>query len=67
MKMSEIKNLSKLEIEKSYRELGEELVGLQVRKQTGQVEKPHLIKSIKRDRARLATQLTHLKGESSGS
>jgi ribosomal protein L29 len=28
---------------------------LQVRKQTGQVEKPHLIKSIKRDRARLAS------------
>ena len=65
MKMSEIKNLSKLN-EKNYRELGEELVGLQVRKQLAKVEKPHLIKSIA-DRARLATQLTHLKGESSGS
>ena len=57
MKMSEIINLSSQEIEKKIRELGEELLQLQVRKQTGQVEKPHMIKSIRRDRARLLTQL----------
>jgi len=57
MKMSEIKDLSALEIEKKIRELGEELLQLQVRKQTGQVEKPHMIKSLRRDRARLFTQL----------
>jgi len=39
MKMSEIKDLSRLELEKKFRELGEELLSLQVRKQTGQVEK----------------------------
>lgn len=55
--MSEIKELSSPEIEKKIRELGEELLQLQVRKQTGQVEKPHMIKSIRRDRARLFTQL----------
>jgi len=55
--MSEIKDLSALEIEKKIRELGEELLQLQVRKQTGQVEKPHMIKSLRRDRARLFTQL----------
>ena len=39
------------------RELGEELLQLQIRKQTGQVEKPHLIKAIRRDRARILTTL----------
>ena len=53
--MSEIKDLSALELEKKIRELGEELLQLQVRKQTGQVEKPHMIKSLRRDRARLFT------------
>ncbi len=57
MKMSDVKELSVLEINKKIRELGAELLQLQVRKQTGQVEKPHMIKSLKRDRARLLTQL----------
>ena len=57
MKMSEIKELSTLELQKKLRELGDELLQLQIRKQTGQVEKPHLIKSIRRDRARILTTL----------
>lgn len=67
MKMSEIKDLSKLELEKKFRELGEELFSLQVRKQTGQVEKPHMIKEIKKDRARLATLLTQIRAEAPAS
>ena len=63
MKMSEIKDLSRLELEKKFRKLGEELLSLQVRKQTGQVEKPHMIKEIKNDRARLATLLTQIRSE----
>ncbi|MEK9772686.1 MAG: 50S ribosomal protein L29 [Opitutae bacterium] len=55
--MSEIKDLSIPEIEKKLRELGDELLQLQLRKQTGQVEKPHMMKSLRRDRARLFTQL----------
>ena len=39
MKMSEIKELSVAEIDKKLRELGDELLQLQIRKQTGQVEK----------------------------
>jgi len=58
--MSEVKELSELEINKKVRELGAELLQLQVRKQTGQVEKPHMIKSLKRDRARLLTQLREI-------
>ena len=57
MKISEIKELSVTELNKKFRELGEELLQLQVRKQTGQVEKPHLIKAIRRDRARILTTL----------
>ena len=57
MKMSAIKELSSSELQKKLRELGEELLQLQIRKQTGQVEKPHLIKAIRRDRARILTTL----------
>lgn len=63
MKMSEIKELSDSELNKKYRELGEELLQLQVRKQTGQVEKPHLIKSIRRDRAKILTALSTAKAK----
>lgn len=57
MKMPEINDLSEPEILKKLRSLGEELLQLQIRKQTGQVEKPHLLKSLRRDRARLITRL----------
>jgi len=57
MKFSEIKELSEAELHKKLRELGEELIQLRIRKQTGQVEKPHLLKSIRRDRARILSAL----------
>ena len=63
MKMSEIKELSDSELNKKFRELGEELLQLQVRKQTGQVEKSHLIKSIRRDRAKILTALSTAKAK----
>ncbi|MDA8823271.1 50S ribosomal protein L29 [Opitutales bacterium] len=64
MKISEINDLSDTELEMKFRELGKELLDLQIRKQTGQVEKPHLIKSIRRDRAKILTVLTQLKSKS---
>ena len=63
MKMSEIKELSDNELNKKFRELGEELLQLQVRKQTGQDEKPNLIKSIRRDRAKILTVLSTAKAK----
>ena len=57
MKMSEIKELSLPELNKKLRELGEDLLKLQIRKQTGQVERPHVIKQIRRDRARILTMV----------
>ena len=59
MKMSEIHDLSPTELSKKLRELGDELLHLQLRKQTGQVEKPHLIKSLRKDRARILTTLSN--------
>jgi large subunit ribosomal protein L29 len=61
MKITEIKEMSEAELQKKFRELGEELLQLQVRKQTGQLEKPHLLKSIRRDRARILTVLNQPK------
>ncbi|MDG1138557.1 MAG: 50S ribosomal protein L29 [Opitutales bacterium] len=61
MKISEIKDMSEPELSKKFRDLGVELLQLRVRKQTGQVEKPHLLKSIRRDRARVLTVLSDLK------
>ena len=57
MKMTEIKELSLPELNKKLRELGEDLLKLQIRKQTGQVERPHVIKQIRRDRARVLTMV----------
>ncbi len=53
--------MSEPELNKKFRDLGVELLQLRVRKQTGQVEKPHLLKSIRRDRARVLTVLSDLK------
>ena len=61
MKITEIKEMSEAELQNKFRELGEELLQLQVRKQTGQLEKPHLLKSIRRDRARILTVLNQSK------
>ena len=57
MKIAEIRKLSTMELEKTFRDLGEELMNLRLRKQTGQVEKPHMLCSLRRDRARISTIL----------
>jgi len=49
--------MSEPELNKKFRDLGDELLQLRVRKQTGQVEKPHLLKTLRRDRARVLTVL----------
>jgi large subunit ribosomal protein L29 len=57
MKISETKDMTEPELNKKFRDLGDELLQLRVRKQTGQVEKPHLLKTLRRDRARVLTVL----------
>lgn len=57
MKASEIREYSQNELEKKLRDSRSELLNLRLRKQTGQVEKPHLIRALRRDIARLETVL----------
>ena len=58
MKATEIRKLSTPELEKKFRDTGEELMNLRLRKQTGQVEKPHMLCTLRRERARIKTILT---------
>ena len=57
IKAKEIRDLSTAEVEKKLRDIREELLQLRVRKQSGQVEHPHLFKEMRRDIARMETIL----------
>tara|TARA_B100000029_G_scaffold69926_1_gene62163 strand:- start:156 stop:362 length:207 start_codon:yes stop_codon:yes gene_type:complete len=63
MKPKEIRELSLAELEKKIRDLGGELMGLRLRKQTGQVEKPNMLKDLRRERARVLTILQEKRSE----
>ena len=63
MKSKEIRELSLAELEKKIRDLGDELMGLRLRKQTGQVEKPNMLKDLRRERARVLTILQEKRSE----
>ena len=63
MKAAEIRELSELELEKKLRDTGEELLNLRLRKQTGQVEQPHMLAALRKDRARLKTILCEKRHE----
>ena len=58
MNAKEIRDLSAAEITVKLNETREKLLGLRLRKQTGQVEKTHEIRVIRKDIARLETILT---------
>ena len=61
MTAKEIRELSPAEITTKLRETREQLLQLRLRKQTGQVEKPHLLRSYRKDIARLETVLVSKK------
>lgn len=58
MTAKEIRELSVSEISTKLRETRELLLQLRLRKQTGQVEKPHLLRTYRKDIAKLETVLT---------
>lgn len=60
-KKNDIKELSIAELEKNIRDTEDELVSLRLRKQTGQVEKPHELKETRRQIARFKTVLNQKK------
>jgi large subunit ribosomal protein L29 len=55
MKIKEIRELAPAEIITKLRETREQLLQLRLRKHTGQVEKPHLLREYRKDIARLET------------
>ena len=58
MTAKEIRDLSAPEITTKIRETREQLLQLRMRKQTGQVEKTHQLRALRKDIARLETALT---------
>ncbi len=61
MKSKEIKELSAEEVAKKLREMREELLNLNIRKGTGQVENTGRIRELRRDIARFETIKTQKK------
>ena len=61
MKSKEIRELSPTEIENRIREAREALMQLRMRKHTGQVEKTHELRDLRKDVARLETILNEKK------
>lgn len=61
MTSKEIRELSASEITTKIRATRDELLQLRLRKHTGQVEKPHMIRALRKDIARLETILTEKK------
>ena len=55
MKAGAIRNLSQQEIDKMLRDSRQELLNLRLRKQSGQVEKTHELRELRREIARLQT------------
>jgi large subunit ribosomal protein L29 len=58
MTVKEIRALSAGEITQKLREVRDQLVQLKLRKQTGQVEKTHELRTLRKDIARLETIAT---------
>ena len=55
MTPKEIRDLSPAEITTKIREIHAELLQLKLRKHTGQIEKPHMLRVLRKDIARLET------------
>jgi large subunit ribosomal protein L29 len=58
MKTAEIKELTIQELAAKKRELRHEIFNLRVQQQAGQLERPHMLRALRRDAARVETILT---------
>ncbi len=58
MKTAEIKELTIKELENRKRELRHEAFNLRIQQQGGQLEKPHLLRSLRRNAARIESVLS---------
>ena len=57
MKTKDLREKSVPELEELLRSCSKELVDLRIRKETGQVEKPHMLNTLRKEIARLQTLL----------
>ena len=62
MKTSEIRKISKEDINKKITEIKTELFDLRMKQATGNLDKPHRINALRKDVARLKTVLNELDG-----
>lgn len=58
MKIAEVKELTIKELEARKRELRHEVFNLRIQQQSGQLEKPSMLRTLRRDAARIETVLT---------
>ncbi len=58
MKIAEIKELTAKELLNRKREMREEFFNLRVQQQSGQLEKPHMLRTLRRNIARIETVLS---------
>ncbi len=65
MKITEIRELTVKELGARKRELRQEIFNLRIQQQAGQLEKPHMLRSLRRDVARVETVLTQKRSTSS--
>jgi large subunit ribosomal protein L29 len=65
MKIQEIQELTAKELLARKRELKEEIFNLRIQQQSGQLEKPHLIRAARRNIARVETVLSRKAAEAS--
>ncbi|HNV00105.1 MAG TPA: 50S ribosomal protein L29 [Verrucomicrobiota bacterium] len=64
MKMSELKEKTAVELAALSRDLRQDLFNLHLQKASSQLEKPARLRTLRRDIARVETQLTALKKKS---
>lgn len=61
MKMSEIKDLTLVELASKGRELRQEIFNLRLQQASAQLEKPGRLRTLRRDIARLETRISQLR------
>jgi large subunit ribosomal protein L29 len=61
MKISELKDLTKVELQAKSRDLRDEMFKLRLQQASSQLEKPARLRILRRDIARIETQISALK------
>jgi large subunit ribosomal protein L29 len=61
MKISEVNELTEVELAAKSRDLRVDLFNMRIQKATAQLEKPHRVKETRRDVARIEMRLTELR------